>query len=373
MSGIFIIAGEASGDLHASRLIEALKKLQQGISITGVGGDKTKKEGCKLIFHYQKIAFMGFSEVIKQLPVIINAFSRVKKEILKTNPDVIVFVDYPGFNLRMARWAKKKGYNTVYFIPPQVWAWREKRAYKLKKYLDQIICLFPFEKEFYRKFDMEVLYFGHPMVDEYNRFQASNEFLSTYNLNKNGYVALFPGSRKQEIESILPVMVETTRRFPQEQFVLAAGNDFNRDYFENFLADTGNITLIENNQKEIMAHAKTGIITSGTATLEAALSGMPMVVVYKTTSLNYRIFKFFAKVNFISLVNLVAGKQLVRELIQDEFTFENTSMELKKLLTDIDYTREMKKGFEEVRRLLSPVDSNAYTESSRIVLSLIND
>lgn len=314
----YIIAGEASGDLHAAGLVKKIAELDANAVFKGVGGEKLKNANVELLFGLDRLAFMGFYEVIKNLPTIRKNFRDVKKDILEFKPDVIILTDYPGFNLRMAKWSKQNGFKVAYFISPQIWAWNQKRVEIIKKYVDIVLCVLPFEKAFYEKHGYSNAHFiGHPLMDH-------SPFMGL-----GGNIALLPGSRKQEIKKLLPLMLETAQQFPQEKFVVAGLSRLKELYAVEFPL---NVSIIFDNSSEVLYQAKAAVVCSGTATLETALLHIPQVVVYKTSWLNYQIGKRLAKVDFISLPNLIAGEKIVEELIQDECTVESITTELKKLL-----------------------------------------
>ncbi|GAC1705637.1 MAG: lipid-A-disaccharide synthase [Flavisolibacter sp.] len=292
----YVIAGEASGDLHASNLIKEIKLLDSGAQFRAWGGDLIKAAGGILVKHYKDLAFMGFVEVIKNLPVILNNLKYCKTDIEDFKPDILVLVDYPGFNLRIAKWAKTKGLKIVYYISPQVWAWKEGRVRSIKKIIDKMLVILPFEESFYKTWNYEVEYVGHPLVEVIQQFRMS------YQGNKaleKPVVALLPGSRKQEIKKKLPIMLEVSKFFP--------------DY-------------------ELLSLATAALVTSGTATLETALFGVPQVVCYKGSPISYQIAKHLIKIKYISLVNLILDKPVVAELIQNNLTTKNLVQELHKIL-----------------------------------------
>ncbi|MCX6351292.1 MAG: lipid-A-disaccharide synthase [Bacteroidetes bacterium] len=329
----YIIAGEASGDLHASNLIKELKKLHPAADFRGWGGDMMQAQGVTLVKHYRELAFMGFKEVLMNLSAIIKNIKFCKEDIKSYNPDAIIFVDYPGFNLRIAKWAKAQNYKTIYYISPQIWAWKESRVTQIKRNIDLMLCILPFEKDFYKKHGMDVVFTGHPLLDVVKDFNTGDSFFKENNLNADKQIiALLPGSRKQEIKTMLPVMMEVANEFPEAQFVVAGAPAQDGDFYDEVIKITP-IKLIQNQTYALLSHATAALVTSGTATLETALFGVPEVVCYKGGNVSYRIARLLVKIKFISLVNLIAGKEIVKELIQNDFNKENCTAELRKLLT----------------------------------------
>lgn len=310
----FLIAGEPSGDQHASRLMKELKEKDAGAEFHFLGGDSMAEVGGEPVVHIREMAFMGFTQVLANLGKIRKNFKRAKKAISTTNPDVIIFVDYPGFNMRMARWSKKKGFRTFYYISPSVWAWNTKRVYSLKANCDKIFCILPFEKEFFLRYNMEVDYVGNPV---YEAVQEEKKSLPDYRPGENQRIALLPGSRKQEIERILPLMLSVIPHFREYEFVVAA-MDSHKDLYRQIIPDSLEVKLVYNKPFEVLNSADAAIVTSGTATLETTLMGVPQVICYKANALSYRIARRLVKVKYISLVNLIMDEAAIPELIQDE-------------------------------------------------------
>lgn len=322
----YIIAGEASGDLHASNLMKEIKLLDVNASFRCWGGDLMKAQGAEIVKHYRDLAFMGFTEVLLNIRTIFKNIDFCKKDLLRHKPDVLILVDYPGFNLRIAEFAKHNNIKVFYYISPQIWAWKQSRVHKIKKCVDQMFVILPFEKEFYKKFDYNVHFVGHPLLDAIAQ-ESSREVLK----RDKPIIAILPGSRKQEISVMLPVMLKMQNYFPDFHFIIAAAPSQSKEFYE---------TIIQNNSVEIvfgktytlLQNAKAAIVTSGTATLETALYDVPEVVCYKGGKVSYHIAKKLIKVKYISLVNLIMDKEIVKELIQDEFNEQNLKMELTKLL-----------------------------------------
>jgi lipid-A-disaccharide synthase len=347
----YLISGEASGDLHGSMLITELKSIDSEASFRGFGGDRMADQGMEIVLHYKKIAFMGFKEVILHIGTVMNAFKVAKNDILSFRPDVIILIDYPGFNLRMAKFAKQQGIKVIYYISPQLWAWKEGRINTIRKYVDKMICILPFEKNYYAKWNYPVDYIGHPLVETIDGFKPTPGFITKHALNNKPIIAILPGSRKQEIQKILPVLVAVQKHFPSYQFVIGATSNFSTDFYKS-VAGTDDIKLVFDETYDLLSYAKAGLIASGTATLETALFGIPLIVVYSTTSITYHISKSFIKIKYISLVNLILDKPAVKELIQKEFTTDSIQKELTQILENEVYRNEMLKNLAQLKHLL---------------------
>lgn len=351
----YIIAGEASGDLHASNLVKELKNIEPAASFRGWGGDLMKEAGVEIIKHYRDLAFMGFSEVLSNLGTIMRNLSFCRKDIREYNPDAIIFVDYPGFNLRIAKWAKKAGFTTIYYISPQIWAWKESRIHDIRKHIDKMLVILPFEEEYYRKRNYEVEYVGHPLVNVVNNARDEIEsvpLVSDSPLNDTNIIALLPGSRKQEIIRKLPIMLEASREFPDHRFIIAKASSLDDGFYQPLLEKYTHVRSIRNKTYDLLTRSKAALVTSGTATLETALFGVPQVVCYKGSPVSYSIAKRLVKVRYISLVNLIMDKPVVKELIQDELTVENVVSELKKILYDKNNILSMKQEYSNLSGLL---------------------
>lgn len=317
----YLIAGEKSGDLHASNLIKALKDRDPDASFRAWGGDNMQTAGAEIVTHYKKMAFMGFWEVIKNLLTISRLIKQCKKDILEFKPDVVILVDYGGFNLRIASFTKSKNIQTYYYISPKVWAWNQNRAKKIKRTVDHMFVILPFEKTFYKKFDYKVDYVGNPLFDAIQEFTSNEAFLSENNLSsEKKIIALLPGSRKQEVKRLLAVLLEVALRdeFKAFQFVVAGVDNLDSSVYQE--VKEKNIPIIFNQTYDLLAHAHAALVTSGTATLETALFEVPQVVVYKTSPASAMIIKMLIRVKFVSLVNLIADKEVVRELLQSSCT-----------------------------------------------------
>jgi lipid-A-disaccharide synthase len=375
----YIIAGEASGDLHGSNLIKELKKLDGNAIIRCWGGDKMQEAGGELVKHYRDLAFMGFAEVIKNLGTILKNLKYCKEDILNFKPDALVLIDYPGFNLRIAKWAKERqlftesGGKVIYYISPQVWAWKESRVKQMKENIDKMIVIIPFEKEYFKnKWNWEVEYVGHPLVEVVDGYELRTAgFEPVVNDLSSNIIALLPGSRKQEIAKKLPVMLETSKSFPDHQFVIAEAPSIEHEFYQNFTKPYSNVTAVKNQTYNLLMHAKAALVTSGTATLETALFGVPEVVCYKGSPISYQIAKRVIKVKYISLVNLIMNKLVVKELIQQDLTVENLKHELHELLTNESRIAEMKKEYRELKRILSE-GGNASAKAARSIVDFLS-
>lgn len=346
---LYIIAGEASGDLHGSNLIKQLKNIDSAIDIRCWGGDKMQAEGATLIKHYKELAFMGFIEVVKNLPTILKNISFCKEDILAYKPNAIILIDYPGFNLRIAKWAKQQGIKVIYYISPQVWAWKENRVKLMKQCIDKMICIIPFEKDFYKnKWNWDVEYVGHPLVEVVEQFNIQHSNLKI----ENNIIALLPGSRKQEILTKLPIMLSVVEHFPTYQFVVAKAPGLDEDFYNNLIAPYKNVSWVVNETYALLSKAKAALVTSGTATLETALFGVPQIICYKGSNISYQIAKKLIKIKFIGLVNLIMDKEVVKELIQHQLTTQNLHKELTLLLEDGTKLQQLKSDYALLWQLL---------------------
>jgi lipid-A-disaccharide synthase len=362
----YLIAGEASGDLHGSNLIKELQKLDPNAQIRFWGGDKMKASGATLVKHYKELAFMGFAEVIKNLPEILKNFKFCKSDITAFQPDVVIFIDYPGFNLRMAKWAKENNYKTVFYISPQVWAWKENRVKNIKKYIDKMLVILPFEKDFYKKWNYEVEYVGHPLVKVIEDFKKHHPEIRV----SGNTVALLPGSRKQEIEAKLPVMLQATKNFPEYQFVVGKAPSTEDEFYDSFIKDYKNVKVMSNDTYSLLMKSEAALVTSGTATLETALFGVPEIVCYKASNISYHIAKRLVKLKFISLVNLIMNKEVVKELIQTDLTADKITVNLKKILFDSEKKQQLKQDYAALKLLLSE-GGNASENAAKNIYSLL--
>ena len=346
----YIIAGEASGDLHGSNLIKEIKHLDPAASIRAWGGDLMKDAGASLVKHYRDLAFMGFLEVIKNLPTILQNIKFCKQDIEAWQPDVLVLIDYPGFNLRIADWAKKHGCKVVYYIAPQVWAWKENRVKKMKLCIDKMFCILPFEKDYFKnKWNWDVTYVGHPLLRVIESFKSTTPLVTE---NKK-VIALLPGSRKQEIVKMLPIMLSVTPHFPAYTFMVAQAPGQDAPFYNRFLMGYANVTLIKNSTYDLLSIADAALVTSGTATLETALFKVPEVVCYKTSKFSYQIAKWLVKIKFISLVNLIMDKEIVQEIIQENLTEQHLTTALRNITENEANRKEVMDNYQLLHTLLA--------------------
>ncbi|MBN8862184.1 MAG: lipid-A-disaccharide synthase [Sphingobacteriales bacterium] len=347
----YIIAGEASGDLHGSNLIRELRLLDSAASIRCWGGDKMQEAGGELVKHYRDLAFMGFAEVVMNLRTIFRNLAFCKEDILQFKPDTLVLIDYPGFNLRIAKWARAQGIRVVYYISPQVWAWKENRVKMMKECIDKMLVILPFEKDYYRdKWSWEVEYVGHPLVEVVDQRIAAG---TGQPLAGKPVIALLPGSRKQEIIKKLPVMLEVSRSFPDYQFIVAKAPGMDESFYDSMLQAYPNVTYTRNATYELLLQSTAALVTSGTATLETALFGVPEVVCYKGSPISYAIAKRVIKVKFISLVNLIMDRLVVKELIQHDLTPANINRELNDILRNETRKEQLTRDYAALKQLLS--------------------
>lgn len=337
----YIISGEASGDLHGSNLMKSLQKVDANADFRFWGGDLMETVGGTLVKHYKELAFMGFVEVVMNLRTIAKNLSFCKKDIENYNPDAIIFIDYPGFNLRIAKWAKAKGFKTHYYISPQIWAWKEGRIKDIKRDIDQMYVILPFEKDFYeKKHNFPVHFVGHPLIDAIsNRTQIDDsDFRKTHNLSDKPIIALLPGSRKQEITKMLSVMLSLVNDYEDYQFVIAGAPGQDYDFYKQFIKQD-NVNFINNKTYDLLSLSTAALVTSGTATLETALFKVPQVVCYKGSWISYQIGKRVVNLDFISLVNLILEKEAVTELIQNDFNKKRLKKELDLILDEYERTK----------------------------------
>ena len=367
----YIIAGEASGDLHASNLVAEIKKKDKKAEFRGFGGDLMKEQGVELVKHYRLMAYMGFVEVAVNLRKVLGNISLCKKDILDYQPDVVILVDYPGFNLRIAKFAHEKGFKVVYYISPQLWAWKRRRVRKVQKSVDKMLVILPFEEEFYRSYGVDVTYVGNPLLDELAKFGTANRsiFLRRNSLGeKREIIALLPGSRKQEVKRMLPVMLKMVPRFPNYQFVVAGVSSLDRDLYKSIMGNT-DAFFVENQTYELLQNSSAVLVTSGTATLEAALFTVPEVVCYKATDFSYRLAKWMIKVKFISLVNLVMDKEVVKELIQGDLNENNLAKELDLLLHNGKRQRQLLEDYVELKDRLG--NAGASEKAADVIIGVL--
>lgn len=355
----YLVAGEASGDLHGANLMKALKAEDSEAVFRYFGGDKMEAEGGALVKHYVDMAFMGFTEVILNLRTIFRNLKACKEDIIKWKPDVLILIDFPGFNLKIAEFAKANGIKVCYYISPKVWAWNQKRVLKIKKVVDQMFCILPFEVDFYKEWGMQVDYVGNPLLDEIVQFVPDLNFRRSHQLGDKKIIALLPGSRQQEIERLLPVMLSITENHHDYIFAIAAAPTFTESYYRQFTGDK-KVHLLFNNTYNLLHHAHAAIVASGTATLETALFKVPQVVVYKGGTISIAIARMLVKIKFISLVNLIINKKIVTELIQEDCNTQKVNEELKIILTG-EGRSGMLKHYDELLLLMGKPGASAKT------------
>lgn len=357
----YIIAGEASGDLHASNLVAEIKKKDPKAEFRGWGGDLMRKQGVTLVKHYRHTAFMGFIEVAVNLRKVLGNIRECKADLMAYQPDVVVLVDYPGFNLRIAKFAHAKHFKVCYYISPQVWAWKRHRVKKIRKDVDKMLVILPFEEQFYKDNGVDATFVGHPLLDELAKLDVTPRmnFIHHNNLSeKREIIALLPGSRKQEVERMLPVMLSVIPHFPQYQFVIAGVGSLDKNLYLKMIGDK-DVHLIEDQTYALLQNSSAALVTSGTATLETALLAVPEVVCYKANGLSYRIAKRLIKVDFICLVNLIMEKEVVKELIQHDFTETKLVEELKGLLENSKKQKKLLDDLDSLRNRLGNTGASA--------------
>lgn len=367
----YIIAGERSGDLHGSNLVKELKKNDRQAIFRGFGGEYMQEAGVELAVHYNELAFMGMVEILKDANKIARYIRKCKEDIQQFKPDVIILIDYGGFNGRIAKFGRLQGFKVFFYIPPKVWAWYQRRALQLKRNVNRIFVILPFEKDFFKKFDMEVDYVGNPVLDAIKAHQPDPDFLNRHALKKDQkIIALLPGSRKQELQNIIPVMGEVARANTTLQFVVAAIQNLPKDLYKP-LRDLPNVKFVYEETYDLLTHVHAAIVTSGTATLETALFKVPQIVVYKTSYLTYKIVKLLIHVEFISLVNLIAGKEVVKEMIQKEASESKISFELNSLLNDVAYREKMIDNYDTIIKTLDT--GSASENTAALMVKYLNE
>lgn len=357
----YLIAGERSGDLHASNLIKALKKEDPDGEFRGVGGEFMQEAGMNLAIHYKEMAVMGFLEVLKNIFTIKKYLSQCFKDIEKYQPDALIFVDFAGFNLRIAKKVQRLNFKKFYYISPKIWAWNQKRAYQVKKNIDKAFVILPFETAFYARFGVDAKYVGNPILDAINSFEADANFIAKHTVIKtSGIIALLPGSRKQELEFAIPKLAELAQAFPDKTFGLSVINNLSMDLYEAALSEPNVIPVMENNYN-LLLNAEAAIVTSGTATLETAIFDVPQIVTYGGSKISYEIAKRLVKVKYISLVNLIPDELIVKEFIQYDFTTDNLKEELKLILEDENHRQKILSGYKKIRQLLGEQNASKIT------------
>jgi lipid-A-disaccharide synthase len=351
----YVIAGEASGDLHGSNLMKAMLKEDSSCDFRFWGGDEMSKAGGKRVKHIKELAFMGFVEVLMNLRTILGNLKFCKNDILAFKPDALILIDYPGFNLRIAEWAHEQGIKVIYYISPQVWAWKQNRVHTIKKVVDEMYVILPFEKEFYQKFDFEVNYIGHPLLDaieQYKEKHSEQNFRTSNNLTQQPIIAVLPGSRKQEVKTKLPIMLEAVKDFKEYQIIVAGAPSLDESFYQSFLSGYSNVKIVHGQTYDLLSNAEAGVVTSGTATLETALFEVPEVVCYIGSPISYLIAKQLIKIKFISLVNLIMDREVVKELIQKECNPQSIKTELMQLLEGGNKREQMLGDYKKMKEIL---------------------
>jgi len=371
---IMILAGEASGDLHGGELVKALLKTDPTLEIFGVGGDKMRDAGMQLYYHVDQLAYIGFWEVVKHYFHFRRIFYHLLEELEKRRPDILVLIDYPGFNLKFAKQAHKRGVNVFYFIAPQVWAWAQGRAKKMAKYIHHLAVIFNFEVPFFEKYGLKTTFVGHPLMDGLKTSMDKRAFCQHVNINPDApLLALLPGSRKQEIDFLLPVMLEAASALKKEhrdlQIAVSKATTISEQQFNSCLEKFPGIRVIENKTYDLMKHATAAIVASGTATLETACFETPFVIAYRISPLSYSIGKKVVKIQHIGLANIVAGEQVAREFIQHELTPGNIKQELEKLLYDTKHRDITINKLKKVKQKLGA--PGAAEKTARLILDQI--
>ncbi len=363
----YIIAGEASGDLHGSNLIKELWQRDRQAIVQCWGGDKMQAAGATLVKHYRELAFMGFAEVIKNLPAILKNIRFCKQDIVTFLPDVLVLIDYPGFNMRIAKWAHARGIKVVWYISPQLWAWKESRIKAIKRDVDKMLVILPFEKEFYARHHFEVSYVGHPLANVVAGFKKANA-----GIKKEKTIALLPGSRRQEILIKLPIMMQVAAHFPQYKFVTAMAPGLPASFYSNILKDFKNTEAVADNTYGLLMAAEAALVTSGTATLETALFKVPEIICYKGSKISYQIARRLIKIKFIGLVNLIMNREVVKELIQDELNVKNLVAQLTLLLQNEKHRKQIFNDYEALELLLTK-GGNASENAATIIYDFVKN
>lgn len=360
----YLVAGEASGDLHGANLMKELKKLDNSAEFRFWGGDLMQAQGGQMVSHYKERAYMGFLEVVKHLGTILGFIKQCKQDILDWKPDVLILIDYPGFNLRIAEFAKQHGIPVHYYISPQIWAWKENRVKKIKRFVDEMYVILPFEENFYNKWEYKVHFVGHPLLDALKSFTTEPDFKEKNNLDNRPVIALLPGSRKQELTKMLGEMLKVIPSFPQYQFVIAGAPSQPVEFYESLIPQEikSSVKIISNKTYDLLSISEAALVTSGTATLETALFEVPEVVCYKGSQVSYLIAKQLVKnIKYISLVNLVMDRELVRELIQGDMTVANLKTELAAIIEGGSKRAAILQGYKELKARLGNEGASAKT------------
>lgn len=353
----YLIAGERSGDLHGSNLIKALHQRDAEADIRCWGGDAMQAAGGDLVVHYRDTAFMGFWEVFKNLPTIRRLLRQCQEDVLRFRPDALVLIDYPGFNLRMARYAKAQGIRVFYYISPKIWAWNQARARKIKATVDHMFVILPFEEAFYRQYDYQVQYVGNPLFDAIRDFTPSNQFANEFITDDRPLIALLPGSRKQEISIMLEMMLSVAEQFPTYRFVVAAVDNVPASFYD-VVRDHPQVSIVTDQTYDLLHHARAAVVASGTATLETALFEVPQIVTYRMSPITYQIARRVIRVPYISLVNLIADREVVPELIQHDFNAGRIADMLPTLVEDTPERSQQRAGYRSIKAQLGEHDTS---------------
>lgn len=357
----YIIAGETSGDLHGANLIKALKVEDPQAEFKIVGGNQMQEAaGQQALIHTSQMAFMGFVEVLKNLSTISKNLKAVKEDILAYQPDTVILIDFPGFNMKIASFAKKQGIKVCYYISPKIWAWNQRRVHKIKKVVDRMFCILPFEVDFYKRFGMKVDYVGNPLLDAISAYEFNQNFRQDNNLTDAPIIALLPGSRKMEIEEILPEMVDVSFSFPKHQLVIAGAPNFDQAYYQQFIGDLG-IPVVFDQTYDLLKNAEAAVVTSGTATLETGILRVPQVVVYKANPISVWLARKLIKVKFISLVNLINNYLSVIELIQEDCTASDIKDEIGKIIVETEHRESILENYDVLAEKLGTPGASART------------
>jgi len=364
----YLIAGERSGDLHGSHLIKQLKLLDSSAEVRCWGGDLMEQSGGTLVVHYKDLSFMGFWEVFTNLLTIKKYLDFCKRDLVEWKPDVVILIDYPGFNLRIAEYAHKENLKVCYFISPKLWAWNKKRATKIKRHVDRMYGILPFEKQFYQQYNYNIDYVGNPLVDTIFNFKAPSDFIGALNTEGKPVIAVLPGSRRQEIKHMLDIMLELVPEFPECKFVVAAVDNLPKELYD-VAQNLDRVLIVTNQAYELLSVAKVAVVASGTASLETALFEVPQVVCYKTSWITYWIGRLLIKVRYISLVNLIADQMVVPELIQKDFQKSTIIGHLKQLLTESPSKKDQLAGYRKVRMLLG--NKKASQETAKLIIEFL--
>ncbi len=365
----YLIAGEASGDLHGANLMKALKTEDPESEFRFFGGDLMQAEGGTLVKHYADMAFMGFVEVVINLRTIFKNLNKAKQDVLAYQPDVLILIDFPGFNLKIAGFAKQNGIKVFYYISPKVWAWNQKRVLKIKRIVDRMFCILPFEVEFYKTWGMDVDYIGNPLLDAIEANKPDEQFIMRHNLSAKPIIALLPGSRKQELNKILPDIIKASGRFTDYQFIIAGAPTFTPGFYKPFIGDR-NIPVVFNETYNLLLNSSAAIVTSGTATLETALLKIPQAVVYKGNAISITIARMLVNIKFISLVNLVMDDAVVKELIQEDCNPKMIGDELEAILHDPIYRTRMLASYDQLAERMG--EAGASSRAAKLMVGYLN-